>query len=539
MILGLRSWGIGVALGAVALGGCNVEPDQTPSFTQHCAELQGDATCASTYANRPFCSTCTEANQGCVASFPGLACVPDPVDPTTGDPDTGDGDEDSSTGADSTTSGLDSSDGGTSTGEPGCENEGQLDPSCMELDGARPYCSDSLCVSCDVAGGDAFCGELDAAAPGCDAESGSCSPCDVLDHNPCVEANPVCGASGQCEPCTEHAQCSTGACHRAADDPLFGYCFADDEVIYIDASATCPGLGTAEEPACSLLEVSESLSPGINRVLRLAPGTPHLQRGNFAGKSTVAIIGDGGEAVVAGAPGQNSATLRIESEVRAYIANLDLRGNAFSHGVLCNNATVHMETTRIRDNDGWGVFDFDPCTLDFDRVVIANNEDGGIRLDEGSLSLVNSVVGANGIGGASTGVRVENGDVQILYSTIAGNDGAGSDSIECTNATGVLRNSLIVGVDDTSIDLDCFPLIMEHNALDAANFSGGTNVEVPAYSAVQFNGPNEGDFTLAAPPLSPYGDIAQWEEGDPPLDADGTPRPMGEDVLGFAGVDEP
>jgi hypothetical protein len=45
-------------------------------------------------------------------------------------------------------------------------------------------------------------------------------------------------------------------------------------------------------------------------------------------------------------------------------------------------------------------------------------------------------------------------------------------------------------------------------------------------------------MTLAAPPLTPYGDVALWVEGDPLDDAEGTPRPT-DGSLGYAGIDEP
>jgi hypothetical protein len=79
---------------------------------------------------------------------------------------------------------------------------------------------------------------------------------------------------------------------------------------------------------------------------------------------------------------------------------------------------------------------------------------------------------------------------------------------------------------------------MQRNALDNSNFAVGTNVLVPGYNAAQFVSPINGDLRLAAPPLSPFGSVALWEEGDPPLDADGSPRPT-DGSLGYAGIDEP
>ncbi len=59
-----------------------------------------------------------------------------------------------------------------------------------------------------------------------------------------------------------------------------------------------------------------------------------------------------------------------------------------------------------------------------------------------------------------------------------------------------------------------------------------------AYNPLWFNDADDGDFRLGAPPLTPFGDIALWVEGDPPVDADGTERPL-DGSLGYAGADEP
>ena len=106
------------------------------------------------------------------------------------------------------------------------------------------------------------------------------------------------------------------------------------------------------------------------------------------------------------------------------------------------------------------------------------------------------------------------------------------------NASGTLRNSIAQGVDPFSIALDCFMFDFQHNALDNSNFAQGTNTQVPLYDPIQFVDPDIGDFRLVAPRLSPYGDVALWETGDPLYDADGTARPT-DGSLGYAGIDEP
>lgn len=523
-------------MGLLAVGGCKVDSG-SDGFQGHCSELYGDGTCLSLYSNRPYCSLCEANNNGCLMIPPALACQPGGG---TGDSEDAGSTTDASTDASVTagaTLGLDSTGLDSTTGEPPCEQEGEVDPECLELDAARPFCIAAVCSGCDVAGGDAFCGGRDALTPACDAEGGDCVGCGAVDHAVCGEATPVCGAAGGCLACTAHAQCPDSACHLGADDPLLGRCFLPDEVIYVDNEVPCPGLGTQESPACSMATAAATIEPGDARVLRISGGTPYLERAVFTGAMTVAIIGEGSP-VLRGHVGQQAATLIFEDGVIAYVRGVELEGNALTHGAMCNFSSLRIEDSRIRNNDGWGVFDFDPCMLELERVVVAGNEDGGVRVSGGALTLVNSTVALNGIGASSSGVRILNAEASILYSTIAGNNGSGADSIECVGATGMLRNSIVTGVDAFSIALDCFPLMMSHNAVDAANFASGTNVQVGPYNASYFSSPAQGDMRLSAPPLTPFGGVALWVEGDPERDAGGTLRPTN-GSLGYAGIDEP
>jgi hypothetical protein len=199
---------------------------------------------------------------------------------------------------------------------------------------------------------------------------------------------------------------------------------------------------------------------------------------------------------------------------------------------------VWIDDTEIAGNAGWGIFDTAPCNLTVRRGTLHHNETGGIRLFGGTLDLVNATIAVNGDGSSGPGIDLQFASINALYSTIVGNDGATSDSITCNMAEGVLRNSIVQGVSNFSISLDCFGFMFTRNALDNSNFAQGTNVLVPVYNSIQFVDPANGDFRLEAPPLSPFGDVAQWEEGDPVLDADGTPRPT-DGSLGYAGIDEP
>jgi hypothetical protein len=539
----------GLVIGAGAGLACNVDTEPGGlSPVSHCSNDGGNALCVANYGSRPYCSLCADENdnQGCVASPPVGACAPGggfPI-PSDGSGDDGvdDGMQTSTTEALVDTTSGSSSDSGvddTSTGDAPCMRDG-LDPDCEARDAATPYCQEGVCVGCVDAGGDDFCAVgVAPETPACDAESGACVACDAALRSVCTGATPVCGSAGACEACTEHGQCPDTACHINPTDPLAGSCFAPDEVRWVNNTAICPGMGTEAQPSCSLVASLGGIPDGANRVIKVvASGVPITQRPETTGPYTVAILGVNGVPVLNGNPASAGGALVNGGGALTYIQNLRLVDNPLSHGLTCASGQVWIDDTEIAGNAGWGIFDTAPCNLTVRRGTLHHNETGGIRLFGGTLDLVNATIAVNGDGSSGPGIDLQFASINALYSTIVGNDGATSDSITCNMAEGVLRNSIVQGVSNFSISLDCFGFMFTRNALDNSNFAQGTNVLVPVYNSIQFVDPANGDFRLEAPPLSPFGDVAQWEEGDPVLDADGTPRPT-DGSLGYAGIDEP
>ncbi len=68
MSVGPRTW--------VAIAGCWVAASCVRLDASHCANLQGDATCAERDPARAHCSACTPTNDGCVAEPVEAECVP-------------------------------------------------------------------------------------------------------------------------------------------------------------------------------------------------------------------------------------------------------------------------------------------------------------------------------------------------------------------------------------------------------------------------------------------------------------------------------
>ncbi len=527
---------------------CNADPEPGGiSLVPHCADAGGNATCVSNYPNRPWCSLCADqaVNQGCVQNEPVPQCSPgggifpdttsadSGVDPSTTSGSTDDGS--ATVSVDETTIALDDT---GSTGDFSCEGSG-YDVACADRDGTAPYCDEGTCVSCMDAGGDQYCNAIGDETPACDTARGLCVACDGVMRSVCTGQSPICGATGACEACTEHEQCPDTACHLSPNDSLVGACFETSEVIWVDSTAVCPGMGTQASPSCSLQGTLSGLGPGDVHVIKLVHnGTPITQQVTASGDITVAIVGQNGVPTFSGNPGSPGGAFVAGGSSLLYLHRLRFNDNPLSHGISCSGSEVWLTGSEIADNAGWGIFDTGPCTLNLRRSTLHHNTLGGVRVVGGALTLDNAAVAINGNGSAGPAVELQFGTLKFLYSTIVGNDGVSSDSLTCNQATGEIRNSIVQGVDPFSISLDCFMLDMEYNALDNSNFANGTNQQVPLYNEVQFVDPDAGDFRLQAPPLSPYGDTALWVEGDPIFDADGSERPL-DGSLGYAGIDEP
>lgn len=535
-------WGIVASALLVQLGGCNVDPTGTPpSLVPHCADLEGNLTCLSDYPSRPYCNRCVPAsqNQGCVTQPPPLSCSPDgSTSPITGDEDpTTAGSSESTGGSESSTTTMvadTSSDGSTTVAPFECRERGQLDEDCEALDPGAPYCMESACVTCTDAGGDDFCVGLDLATPACDVDGGRCQSCTDADPGFCGGATPVCGGDGACQACTSHDDCET-ACHISPADPLHGECFASDQVLWVDRSEPCPGLGTQDSPACSLADAVAMVPPGESWTLFVAGGANYAEQ-VVIDDVTVAIRGSS-NVQITGDAGLDSASV-VVTGATVYFDTVRIRANVQSHGLSCGGGVVWFDDSQIRNNLEYGIFNTAPCDTTLRRSAVLRNEGGGVRQFGGSLALDNSVVVSNGDGMSGPGINLQFADLRALYSTIVGNDGAGPDSVQCLEATGAIRNSIVSGVATNSIELDCFVFEFTTNAIDTASFVEAGSATVGAYQAAWFNNPSEGDMRLDDPLTSGFGNLALWTEGDPPLDADGTARPVG-GLLGYVGVDEP
>ncbi|MCS6915568.1 MAG: hypothetical protein RMK29_00325 [Myxococcales bacterium] len=136
------------------------------------------------------------------------------------------------------------------------------EPECTDhagcRDGARPICSQHICVGCES---DAQCRQRDPTAPFC--QSGRCVACARAAD--CSDGlRPICDAqSGTCRACLRHSECAPGVCAKDSllsdlPGPLAipaGSCVPPERVLVVDAARCVP------PHLCSAREALDRVSP--------------------------------------------------------------------------------------------------------------------------------------------------------------------------------------------------------------------------------------------------------------------------------------
>lgn len=513
-------------LSVLALG-CAPETTLSPDPT-YCGNNDGDAFCAAADPGAPFCvavaDECLEAAgitidhpNGCVAEMPAPECRQpcgvgnddNCLDPTVGSDEssTGTETENPSTTVDPDTGS--STDEPTTTGPSGCMS----DEECTEAE--APFCDpDGNCVACDgMPEPDAACEGADPQAPVC--EAGACVQCTEANPAACEGATPICGGGNTCEGCTEHAQCPESACHLDGADA--GACFDASDVVNVantgELTAALSGLGAEDD-----------------LVVRLGAGTYGVTVD--VGVAEVALLGSGDPVL----SGDGSRAVDVFGDGLLYLANVEVV-NGSGDGLSCSGSAVWLDDAEVRNNAQVGLDVSGGCEAHLRRTVVRANSEGGIDQTGGALSLVNAVVSGNGGSfSAFGGISLDGVEVEVVYTTVAGNDSQNAGmSFRCTGTnSGAVRNSIIVGADPASVD--CSGPSFGSNAVDETGL-GATNQMVGAFDPGWFSNPGAGDFTLTSAGETEFMDIAQWEEGDPLFDFEGDAIPT--DMPSFPGYDQP
>lgn len=367
------------------------------------------------------------------------------------------------------------------------------------------FCIEGTCQPCTAADDPhGLCMEADPMLPACDPDTGVCAAC-VPSH--CTGSTPFCDAQQGCQPCTEHAQCPDSACHLLGEDQ--GGCFDEADVVEIS-------------DLTELENELTTLTVGSDGVFILQPDT-YTVSGGLTFEGEIALLGTEGVVFTGGAT--NNFIVAADSYL--YTSQLTIENGPY-RAINGSGAGLWLDDTDI-SGYSVGVLSDSEVHLRRSRVTGGNSDgDAAVYMSAGNLVAENSALGP----GAFVGLYVDAAEVDLRYVTIAGN----TDSMDCTsNTSGIVRNSIVSGVGGYSITSQCmYNMTWVDNAID--DIDGGTNIG--GYVAAWFVDPAAGDFHLTQTGEADIGNIADWDEGDPPLDIDGDPRPM-DNSGSFPGLDEP
>jgi hypothetical protein len=496
VMIGAIGLGVGFAVG----GGC------TTLLGGHCANLSGDRTCAELGAGS-FCSTCTAVNDGCTDTRPLADCY---FAGAGGESSTSDGGATSGTSTSAVDGSMTSEESSTTGSMPCTEHEGEC------TDPAAPFCGTTgSCGTCEMTDDpDGACASLGTMAPLC--IEGACVACTAEQPEACDQQLLLCdAATNACVSCTEHDQCSSGAC-----DIFVGTCFDPATVVEVG------GVGQPDTIGEGLVAL-EALWPDVlgerRGVLVLAGGTydetATVQAGSLVetDADAVAFIAAAGASPSwinsTVTPGSPTLTV-IGMTTRAYLDGVLLRNNAAGDVMMVNN--------------GWGLRCND-ARVDIRRSQVVANNGGSIQaLGQCELHLANSFVG--GDVSDRYALSVVGGDVtaRIVYSTLGAGFGVAA-ALRCDGGSSVeVRNSLLVAR-TAEPEVDCIGAQVTTSATEAGGLGNMNTNWFADYAA--------GDFHLAMP--APAGiRVAQWQPGDPPVDIDGDRR-VTNGELDHAGADVP
>ena len=490
------------AIGSLLVLGCPF----TESNPDHCGNNDGDAYCArlAPDGTLPYCEAGTKdcitpghERYGCVAERPQNECY----SPCGGRSTLAENGEclsgSETTEATTTTS-------GTTTSNPSTESTGPMP--CADNqdcpDAAAPFCEPvtGMCVACDgMEDPDGACAELDPVAPLC--VGGTCIQCTSENPVACDQQLLLCDDdTSSCIPCTEHGQCSSGACELAV-----GRCFPGDFVVQVD------GDGGADY--ASIANAATDVPNGAHGVILVH----ELDGGAAYGP---AIINGGKAIALLAAPGESPNIQGSIGPLRAtgagtilYMDGLSVSGNPIGLGLRVSNGAF-----------AW-----------VDRSRIFQNSAGGIRVDAGAeLTLRNSFVHGEV---DSDVLSSQDATVDVLYSTLGANQGV-STAITCNGASNVtVRNSLLVSR-DTCPEVICPGIVVSHTAAELL-LAGPNNVALGDMSLTWFQDYTTGDFHLTGLRPAAVDTTATWTTGDPTTDIDGDARPQTDGAADFAGADVP
>jgi hypothetical protein len=330
----------------------------------------------------------------------------------------------------------------------------------------------------------------------------------------------ICSPAGNCEACTEHAQCQSGICDETGGP---GRCLDAGEIVYVDnqelGAEDMEGCGTGDQKPC------QTIAYAVDEARTQARTWVHVAAGTYTGAVTIS----GGQTVhIVGAPDPDAdpapavqltaaAGIVLDAQdagTNVYVEGLAIQGGT-SATVNCAGGKLRMYRSRVTGGGQHGVSAND-CELLAERVLVSNSGGIGVLLDSAPFTLRNAVIMDNG-GPAIERRNSAAGQPAILeFSTIVRNNTGNNAGLSCDMPT-----------------ISISHIILSNGATSALNEVGGCftiGAMQDDYSFIRgrndINGLAEDGYHLTAGSaavnagaLTPPADITE--------DFDGEPRPNG------------
>ncbi len=433
-------------------------------------------------------------------------------DSPNGNPTTGSSDADTSSASGSADDGVDvgttttaDDDGATTTSDSSGDSTTSRPSGCVvddDCDGLQPFCDSSSggCVDCSSAPEDA-CASLGMGTDAC-SDTGVCVECTRSNATACGSNTPICeSATNACRECTEHSECPDSACKirgslANSGEGDWGSCFSPDSVRHIDGgggrdfetlSAALAGIPVSGERVAILHETVLPYTEAITV---------------DSGRAVAILAAEGEEPVWRSEMGPH---LRVNAGSQVWLHRIAMgEGNTSAAAVEASGGEIHVQ-----------------------RAVIEGRIGGALTATSGArVHLENTI--AQGGGSGTAAIEIEDADVLISYSTIAMWITSGESVVNCAPGGGLV-------VSDSIIANYAFEEV-EEVTCDGADVTTSSLVTSFDAEEVWFVAPSS-DYHLA--PGHPFGDVAEWNFGDPLIDIDGDLRPSVDGSPDVAGADVP
>jgi parallel beta helix pectate lyase-like protein len=384
---------------------------------------------------------------------------------------------------------------------------------------------------CDTTQSPPICnGGRDANTPNIDAAV----PCGTGDL--CPASAPVCDANTQtCRGCVADAECASDACHEFA-----GTCMDESQVLYVAAN----GSGNCARTAPCSLDNALNQAGGSRSFVKIADGN-YGNRNKIEG-GAMRVIVSGADSDPAGATlGASGGGFALAVRSPAFLEGVSVRcdndgiqddddltmyrvsvDGCSGIGVHIRGGTLRMVSSRVQGGMSVGVAGEGAASTTIERSLIARNAGGGIVIDTGAITIVNSIIASNGTTlGTRGGVSFTSASPQTIdfrFNTVASNLGGDNfnTAVGVSCAKAITLGSSIFSDNGTNENTNISQLCQAHHSLFTREAAVGVGnfVGIPGYLV-----PNSDFHISLTSPARNAADPAATEG----VDFDGEPRPQG------------